>query len=120
MGTINTNDRCSGNTINRIYFMTNTNERFDEQLLDLLQGHYACTRVWEAWNVNTMTRDDFIPLEECDEVVEDFKTFISSEKNLLLDQAIEVMEEYFTGLIMIPDPEATKLNIISKLKELKE
>lgn len=27
----------------------------------LLDGHYCCTRVWEAWRFKTMHEDDFIP-----------------------------------------------------------
>lgn len=41
-----------------------------EALIDLisqaLQGTYHCTRVWAAWNVGTMSQDDFEPVEESD------------------------------------------------------
>lgn len=39
-----------------------------EALLDIIGEHltslYACTRVWEAWSVGTMTADDFVPASE--------------------------------------------------------
>ena len=39
-----------------------------EQIADLVRTHltsiYACTRVWEAWQVGTMTEDDFVPASE--------------------------------------------------------
>jgi len=44
-----------------------------------LSEDYACTRVWEAWNVGTMTEDDFTPLTETDrasEIAEDIKDLI--------------------------------------------
>jgi hypothetical protein len=41
-----------------------------EALVDIIGSHliatYACTRVWEAWGVGTMTEDDFVPLSECE------------------------------------------------------
>gem|GEM_PF-5528441 len=48
-----------------------------EQIANLVRTHltsiYACTRVWEAWQVGTMTEDDFIPaseIEMADEIAE--------------------------------------------------
>lgn len=40
------------------------------QLHDIIGEHltsaYVCTRVWDAWNVGTMSRDDFCPLADTD------------------------------------------------------
>lgn len=40
------------------------------QLHDIIGEHltaaYACTRVWDAWSVGTMSQDDFTPLAETD------------------------------------------------------
>jgi hypothetical protein len=48
-----------------------------EQIADLVRDHltsvYVCTRVWNAWQVGTMTEDDFIPaseIEMADEIAE--------------------------------------------------
>jgi hypothetical protein len=48
-----------------------------EQIAELVRTHltsvYACTRVWSAWQVGTMTEDDFIPaseIEMADEIAE--------------------------------------------------
>lgn len=40
-----------------------------EALVDTLGRVYDCTRVWEAWSVGTMTRDDFIAVTDQDERV---------------------------------------------------
>ena len=41
-----------------------------EKLIDLIRQHltatYHCTRVWEAWNVGTMSQDDFADARESD------------------------------------------------------
>ena len=48
----------------------NTNAALREKLIDLiaehLSGTYHCTRVWEAWNVGTMSQDDFEDVGESD------------------------------------------------------
>ena len=49
---------------------TDTNAALREKLIDLiaehLSGTYHCTRVWEAWNVGTMSQDDFEDVGESD------------------------------------------------------
>lgn len=32
---------------------------------------FFCTRTWEAWEVGTMTKDDFAPMEEDDDFIHD-------------------------------------------------
>lgn len=32
---------------------------------------YGCSRTWNAWNVGTMTEEDFYPVDECDEILDD-------------------------------------------------
>ena len=59
-----------------------TKPEWEEKIIELLSGNYACTRVWEAWNYGTMKRGDFIPLEECDELVDEFKSFIAHQISL--------------------------------------
>lgn len=43
-------------------------DRLAEQVKDIISEHltaiYACTRVWEAWSVGTMSEDDFVPAGE--------------------------------------------------------
>jgi len=45
-------------------------EMNEDALTDLIAGHlsltYHCTRVWNAWNVGTMSQDDFEPVDESD------------------------------------------------------
>lgn len=43
-----------------------TVEALTELIAGLLGGTYHCTRVWEAWNVGTMSEDDFGPVDESD------------------------------------------------------
>jgi hypothetical protein len=51
--------------------MDETNQAAErEKLIELIQEHltatYHCTRVWDAWNVGTMTQDDFEDARESD------------------------------------------------------
>ena len=40
------------------------------RVVKMLSGDYACNRVWGAWQVGTMTQEDFEPLEETERVDE--------------------------------------------------
>ena len=48
-----------------------TNHDIIEILITNLSDAYFCTRVWEAWQVNTMTQGDFQPVDEDDATLED-------------------------------------------------
>lgn len=52
-----------------------TSETFRDKIAELLDGDMAVTRVWEAWQVGTMTEEDFVPLEETERVDELFALF---------------------------------------------
>lgn len=83
----------------RVDRMTNTNERFDEQFRYQL--------------------DTFIDNVRPSQV----KTFISQEKNLLLDQAIEVVEqraEFEAANEYTQGRHQMAIEILACLKELKE
>jgi hypothetical protein len=41
-----------------------------DEVASALEDTYACTRVWEAWQYNTMTQNDFIPASEDDNVIQ--------------------------------------------------
>lgn len=41
-------------------------EAIKQIIIDHLTAVYVCNRVWEAWNVGTMDRDDFEPAQETD------------------------------------------------------
>lgn len=52
-----------------------------EGLIDILRQHltsdiYFCTRVWAAWQVGTMSEDDFTPVNEDDEFIYELSTAI--------------------------------------------
>ena len=42
-----------------------------DALAEALTSTYVCGRVWDAWNVGTMTKDDFQPAAECDELLDE-------------------------------------------------
>jgi len=42
-----------------------------DALAGALTSTYVCGRVWDAWNVGTMTQDDFQPAAECDELIDE-------------------------------------------------
>lgn len=52
-------------------------EKIKDEILLLTTSRYTCTRVREAWNYNTMDRDDFIPLWEDDDFMDDIKQILS-------------------------------------------
>jgi len=70
--------------------VVNTSEQGEgmkQAIKDVLANHfrggiYACTRVWQAWQVGTMTQDDFIPLDEDDDFLEDLATELLNLKPL--------------------------------------
>lgn len=39
-----------------------------EEIIKILDGWfkdaYFCTKVWEAWGYNTMTQNDFVPVDD--------------------------------------------------------
>ena len=37
-----------------------------DKIAAMLSGTYHCTRVWNAWNVGTMSEDDFCPVDDSD------------------------------------------------------
>jgi hypothetical protein len=48
----------------------------EQKVIDCLSDLYVCGRVWEAWNYNTMTRDDFSLAREDENIVYDFTEMI--------------------------------------------
>ena len=46
----------------------------EKMLIEVLRSHlgdtYCCSRVWTAWQYNTMTEDDFSPVNEDEELLE--------------------------------------------------
>ena len=39
-------------------------EALADKFAEMLRDTYHCTRVWSAWQVGTMSEDDFLPVEE--------------------------------------------------------
>lgn len=48
-----------------------TREKSREIVLTILEDLYYCGRVWEAWDIGTMSKDDFILATEYDELIEE-------------------------------------------------
>ena len=42
---------------------------FIDMAIKVLSGLYCCTRVWEAWQVGTMTQDDFVEADYDDDLI---------------------------------------------------
>ncbi len=62
-------------------------EELAQLIAEHLGGTYHCTRVWEAWNVGTMSQDDFEPVDEsetpteiADAVIDAIRAAISARK----------------------------------------
>jgi HEPN domain-containing protein len=58
-------------------------EALADKIAESLTSAYVCTRVWSAWNVGTMTEDDFKPADESElsgEIAEKVVEFISGQR----------------------------------------
>jgi hypothetical protein len=64
----------------------------DADLDTILGGEYACTRVWEAWQVGTMTQDDFTPMAET-EIVGDLLAWRDAAVDAALKRAVQRFRE---------------------------
>lgn len=53
-----------------------------KKIVYLLKGNYTCGRSWEAWQYGTMSQEDFAPLEECTQIIDDFMSLIDEQKEL--------------------------------------
>jgi hypothetical protein len=60
----------------------------DDDLDTILRGEYACTRVWEAWQIGTMTVDDFTPMVET-EIVGDLLAWRDAAVKAALARAVQ-------------------------------
>ena len=45
-------------------------ESLREAVAGSLNSTYVCGRVWSAWQVGTMTEDDFVPFSDCEEAID--------------------------------------------------
>lgn len=67
-------------------------------LKNTLTDCYVCTRVWSAWSYNTMSKDDFIPIQEDEDLLEemlfDFKNHIKSKENKI---TLENIDDYYNN-----------------------
>lgn len=61
-----------------------TIEELTEKIASMLHGTYHCSRVWEAWNVGTMSEEDFGQVDESDTPAE-----IAAEIHAMLAAAPE-------------------------------
>lgn len=59
------------------------------KLLNIFDGLYSCSRVWEAWNYGTMDRNDFTRADEDDQVLGDFEELLKDYKLYLLNELLE-------------------------------
>lgn len=71
-----------------------TKEEMREKIANLLADDYACTRVWEAWQYGTMSRDDFILLSDTERVDELLALIESAVR------AARINEQHHTKLCM--------------------
>lgn len=60
---------------------------------------YSCTRVWEAWQIGTMTQDDFEPLEEDNEFIYELASSI-----------LEIIKSHIISFL--PKPESVEVGNI--------
>jgi len=49
-----------------------------DALAGALTSTYVCGRVWSAWNVGTMTENDFQPAAECNELLDELVRVVAT------------------------------------------
>ena len=62
---------------------------------NIVNGLYYCDRVWSAWQVGTMTEDDFSPAEDVDEVVSEATALIAKHDQDVLERCAERAEVFY-------------------------
>jgi len=65
------------------------NEELKTKIEQMLSDDFACTRVWEAWQVGTMTQDDFVQLSETERVDELLALFESEKAKEVAEARID-------------------------------
>lgn len=68
---------------------TEQDKELRDKISSLLADDYACTRVWEAWQVGTMAENDFIPLSETERVDEFMQLITADRKRVELGARID-------------------------------
>lgn len=78
-------------------------------LADCVGDSYDCTRVWEAWNVGTMSQDDFVPVSErVDEIADSILEAIGAAHPVPSDMPVAlVSDENIEGIMDYWGPEFT-------------
>ena len=145
----NINNSCS-QCNNGTNHMNTTNERFDKQFKEYfaywaticqLCKHFSMSHYWNGGGNPEYSGYDQCTVDDCECIdydqdkdfvdvitgykpkVDEIKTFISAEKNLLLDQAIEVVEqraEFEAANEYTQGRHQMAIEILACLKELKE
>lgn len=96
--------------------MKKTEITFDEELKSILKGNYHCGRVWEAWEIGTMTEEDFTPLEEDEDFISEIKQFFKSQTK---KDKIKIYKDILAEFINLSDPTKLIEIIQSKINKLK-
>lgn len=81
-----------------------------------LTGDYACTRVWGAWQVDTMTQDDFQPLEEtvrAEEITDAVMQIVESDKRTAVIEELRHISSDEDGNMWYEDYSSGNLQLMS-------
>jgi len=69
-----------------------------EALASELSGSFDCTRVWEAWSVGRMDRDDFVPMtNRIDEIADTVLAAILPDLREIIAAEISLGDRYATA-----------------------
>jgi hypothetical protein len=58
--------------MNKSYCEKIFKEKLTPAIEEIFENHYLCNRVWEAWNVGTMSMSDFNPVSKDDDFFQEF------------------------------------------------
>lgn len=80
----------------------------------LCETVYTCGRVWEAWNVGTMSEDDFAPAWEDDELINDIATeALKAADNASTITTVEELDALPIGSVIL-DGDPAVLQMVEK------
>ncbi len=78
-------------------------QAIDSELKKILQWHYSCSRVWEAWQYWTMNQDDFSPLEEDENIYNDIRALFEEKWNGWIPVTERLPEDNTFVLVCSPE-----------------
>ena len=73
--------------------MNATETNFDSIILETFRDVYFCHKSWSAWSYDTMKMEDFSPIFEEEDLLQEFKIFLFKNKKIDIDSLLNYLSE---------------------------